>query len=80
MWEHMDSNQGPSACKADALNQLSYAPLIEAAKILFFLIPQNNIDIFEEIFYISIGHSKPPRVRESEHQGVCLLPGIVPST
>jgi hypothetical protein len=22
----MDSNQGPSACKADALNQLSYAP------------------------------------------------------
>ena len=26
MWEHMDSNQGPSACKADALNQLSYAP------------------------------------------------------
>ena len=27
-WEHMDSNQGPSACKADALNQLSYAPNI----------------------------------------------------
>ena len=24
--EHMDSNHGPSACKADALNQLSYAP------------------------------------------------------
>ena len=23
LWEHMDSNQGPSACKADALNQLS---------------------------------------------------------
>ena len=28
LWEHLDSNQGPSACKADALNQLSYAPLI----------------------------------------------------
>ena len=27
-WEHMDSNQGPSACKADALNQLSYAPKV----------------------------------------------------
>ncbi len=26
VWEHSDSNQGPSACKADALNQLSYAP------------------------------------------------------
>ena len=27
LWEHMYSNQGPSACKADALNQLSYAPV-----------------------------------------------------
>ena len=26
-WEHRDSNPGPSACKADALNQLSYTPL-----------------------------------------------------
>lgn len=26
LWEHTDSNRGPSACKADALNQLSYAP------------------------------------------------------
>ncbi len=26
-WEHTGSNRGPSACKADALNQLSYAPL-----------------------------------------------------
>ena len=25
--EHVDSNHGPSACKADALNQLSYAPI-----------------------------------------------------
>jgi hypothetical protein len=26
-WEHTGSNRGPSACKADALNQLSYAPI-----------------------------------------------------
>ena len=26
VWEHTGSNRGPSACKADALNQLSYAP------------------------------------------------------
>lgn len=26
LWGYMDSNQGPSACKADALNQLSYTP------------------------------------------------------
>ena len=28
LWEHTGSNRGPSACKADALNQLSYAPVI----------------------------------------------------
>ena len=34
LWEHTGSNRGPSACKADALNQLSYAPLfIGSAKI-----------------------------------------------
>lgn len=27
-WEHTGSNRGPSACKADALNQLSYAPVL----------------------------------------------------
>ena len=27
LWEHTGSNRGPSACKADALNQLSYAPV-----------------------------------------------------
>ena len=26
LWEYKDSNLGPSACKADALNQLSYTP------------------------------------------------------
>ena len=33
MWEHTGSNRGPSACKADALNQLSYAPFKWRAKI-----------------------------------------------
>gem|GEM_PF-5926778 len=28
MWEYTGSNRGPSACKADALNQLSYTPNI----------------------------------------------------
>ena len=28
MWKHTGSNRGPSACKADALNQLSYASLL----------------------------------------------------
>ena len=33
LWEHTGSNRGPSACKADALNQLSYAPVfIEECK------------------------------------------------
>ena len=33
MWEHTGSNRGPSACKADALNQLSYAPFFGSANI-----------------------------------------------
>ena len=28
VWRHTDSNRGPSACKADALNQLSYASVL----------------------------------------------------
>jgi hypothetical protein len=36
LWEQTDSNRRPSACKADALNQLSYAPLCKPArKVLF---------------------------------------------
>ena len=27
LWEQRESNPRPSACKADALNQLSYAPI-----------------------------------------------------
>ena len=33
-WDHKDSNLGPPACKAGALNQLSYDP------ILSFILPQ----------------------------------------
>ncbi len=29
-WEQRESNPRPSACKADALNQLSYAPVCGA--------------------------------------------------
>ncbi len=32
LWEHTGSNRGPSACKADALNQLSYAPFLMECK------------------------------------------------
>ena len=41
-WAQTDSNRRPSACKADALNQLSYAPFAVTfrfgdARVLFFL-------------------------------------------
>ncbi len=29
VWEHTGSNRGPPACKAGALNQLSYAPFFK---------------------------------------------------
>ena len=41
LWEHTGSNRGPSACKADALNQLSYAPLFGSANISGFCLLQN---------------------------------------
>ena len=31
LWEQRESNPRPSACKADALNQLSYAPIFQCA-------------------------------------------------
>ena len=33
MWAQTDSNRRPSACKADALNQLSYAPVLRYEKV-----------------------------------------------
>jgi hypothetical protein len=53
LWEHTGSNRGPSACKADALNQLSYAPIcivpfaFGIAKIHAVFIPPNP---FSNIF------------------------------
>jgi hypothetical protein len=48
-WEHTGSNRGPSACKADALNQLSYAPnaLRDCKGIFHFGLSKV---IFKEIF------------------------------
>ena len=41
LWKHTGSNRGPSACKADALNQLSYASLsrlgVQRYKLLFII-------------------------------------------
>ena len=49
----MDSNQGPSACKADALNQLSYAPVKEGAKIkLFPFLPKDPVNKWRQMTVI----------------------------
>ena len=56
-WSHQDSNLGPSACKADALNQLSYKPdfLIAVQNQGFFRTKQAFGRIFQ-IFFQSIFH------------------------
>ena len=43
LWEQRDSNPWPSACKADALNQLSYAPLFVSQRYVFFIYPTKKI-------------------------------------
>lgn len=48
LWEHTGSNRGPSACKADALNQLSYAPFILECKYKSVFILKKNIFIFNQ--------------------------------
>jgi hypothetical protein len=46
-WEHTGSNRGPSACKADALNQLSYAPKYFLKELDFFCEPfHREVDSF----------------------------------
>ena len=61
LWEQRDSNPRPSACKADALNQLSYAPnrvrqadvspLTNECKCMqISKNPKHNPDIFSQIF------------------------------
>ena len=47
LWEQRESNPRPSACKADALNQLSYAPFrIGTAKIDVIFYSANIISLF----------------------------------
>ncbi len=48
MWRRRDSNPGPSACKADALNQLSYASIftrLGTAKVIEFFIKKTIFKI-----------------------------------
>jgi hypothetical protein len=55
-WAHTDSNRGPSACKADALNQLSYAPLnrfsLKAGANVgtFYFVEQHHLIFFLKYF------------------------------
>ncbi len=49
VWEHTGSNRGPSACKADALNQLSYAPNI-FLELLFTSFCKGSAKIRDQLF------------------------------
>ncbi len=42
-WEQRESNPRPSACKADALNQLSYAPKLSAEAVILLLNQDLNL-------------------------------------
>ena len=44
LWEHTGSNRGPSRCKRDALNQLSYAPLRSANLRGYFQFPKKKLN------------------------------------
>jgi hypothetical protein len=53
LWEHTGSNRGPSACKADALNQLSYAPFyFEDCKYKRYNFPEKFFSFFPDRFNI----------------------------
>ena len=59
-WKHTDSNRGPSACKADALNQLSYASK-GSAKINSFRISPNSFFILARNYqYASFTRKNSP--------------------
>ncbi len=47
LWKHTDSNRGPSRCKRDALNQLSYASLFLIKIILsnYFWCPEQESNL-----------------------------------
>ena len=59
-WKLTDSNRGPSACKADALNQLSYASiclrasfkLVDKSSRLF-----SNYQFFHSLFLVNLDFS-----------------------
>ena len=48
LWEQRESNPRPSACKADALNQLSYAPFL-------LLLPDNCVGHRSLFFAVRTG-------------------------
>ncbi len=56
-WEQRESNPRPSACKADALNQLSYAPI----KTLRKSVPRSAK------LNVSVGPNQTPKRRCSSH-------------
>ena len=53
LWDQRDSNPRPSACKADALNQLSYDPFCNSiANIHSIFKSQNKIQIIFKLFFV----------------------------
>ena len=67
LWEHTDSNRGPSACKADALNQLSYAPNI--FEELFACVSRiGSANIWANIFLKKIFSNKNLKIKSSNQR------------
>ncbi len=54
LWEQRESNPRPSACKADALNQLSYAPFLnwDCKDRCYFLFCKFYLTFLQEFDYI----------------------------
>ena len=57
VWEHTGSNRGPSACKADALNQLSYAPFLFGSAKIGSVLFLPNFFIVLLFFLLQLGSS-----------------------
>lgn len=57
-WACVDSNHGPSACKAGTLNQLSYKPLLCGKDRLFILSNRYPPQIFQN-FNAQKSNNKP---------------------
>ena len=89
-WEHTGSNRGPSACKADALNQLSYAPIFFDTSVSFWdckdkgrtVTSKNIFEFFLKIpindlihpFFPKGGRNTNVIVRISFHHSVLHMP------